>query len=981
MNIEAYNSDSLRKIVRRLEEENKNLKEKLRQANIPYEEENPFDDFDGSDQYDPDQGGRIDHSVYINEDIARRFFSMFWGREDVYARRGKNGGYFPQCANRWNSSICPKQHGEKCSCDQCDNNQWVRLDPRKIIGHLLGYKEDGSDVIGVYPLFPDNTCRFIVFDFDHHEIGDGDDRLDDEWKDEVNALRKICERNHISHLVERSRSGNGAHIWILFQKPIPASKAREFGFLLLEKGFDEINIKSFQYYDRMYPCQDTTSRLGNLVALPLQGQALKNGNSAFVDEDWNAYPNQWDVLYQTKKITSEEIDGYISSWKLELSVYDQKRLFYLDSNRPKPWKKEQHFHSEDVNGKMHLVLSNGCYVDTLNLQPRIQNQIRSMATIDNPEFYKNQRLGYSNYKTLRTVYLAKDENGYIKLPRGLREKILEECAHAGIQYEIKDERQVGHPIRVSFQGSLRMGQDLAAERLTSNTDGILDAATAFGKTAVCSYLIAEHKVNTLILLQSTSLINQWIDELNKFLKIDEVPPEYMTPKGKVKTRSSVIGLLQGGKNTLTGIIDIAMIESAYKKGKFINEINDYGMVIMDESHHSASATALQVLQKVDAKYVYGVSATQKRSDKLDPIIPMLFGPVRHRYTALERARDNGIKHYFVPRYTPVVSTFDSKENINKAYNLIVESKVRNEMIVDDVKKNIELGRTPIILTRHKSHAKDLYDCLKNCADHVFLLYGDHTTKENNEIRRQIDTVSPDESFILVATGQKVGEGFNVPRLDVLMLAAPVSFEGRLEQYIGRIDRLYEGKSEVYVYDYVDAHIPVFDNMYSKRLKTYKHTGFQLLQQTTYEKQRINAIFDSGNYMEKFEQDLIEANHSIIISSPEIRQNKVERLINIMKTRLEAGVSLTVITTVPDQVMYADPIMLMQLIYKMKENGITVIEKEEINERYAVIDDELVWHGGVNLLGKEDIHDNLMRIENHEVASELLELSLSNTNKS
>lgn len=276
MNIEAYNLDSLRKLVRSLQKENKRLKEQLKKADIAYETENVFEEkIEDVSEYDPDQGERI-IGRYITDNMVKRYFSMFWGRNDVYAKRGKNGGYFPQCKNRWIDRICPKQRGEKKNCEECEHTEWMELEPKKIMEHLLGYKEDGSDVLGVYPLLADGTCRFIVFDFDNHEKGaEKNDfaNVDDEWHEEVDALRLICESNGIKPLVERSRSGKGAHVWIFFKKPISASLARNFGFLLLDKGSASINLKSFQYYDRMYPSQDVASSIGNLIALPLQGQA------------------------------------------------------------------------------------------------------------------------------------------------------------------------------------------------------------------------------------------------------------------------------------------------------------------------------------------------------------------------------------------------------------------------------------------------------------------------------------------------------------------------------------------------------------------------------------------------------------------------------------------------------------------------------------------------------------------------------------
>lgn len=979
MNIEAYNLDSLRRLVRSLQDENRKLKAQLDKANIAYEPEHVFEEkIETAEEYDPDQGGRI-LSKYITGDMVNKYFAMFWGRTDVYAKRGTKGGYFPQCNHRWNNRICPKQRGEKINCEACEHTQWTKLEPKKIMEHLLGYKEDGADVLGIYPLLADGTCRFLVFDFDNHEKGaESTDfaNTDDEWHDEVDALRLICERNGITPLVERSRSGRGAHVWIFFRKPIAASLARNFGFLLLDKGSSSINLKSFHYYDRMYPSQDVASSIGNLIALPLQGQALKNGNSAFVDKNWNAYPDQWDILLNhTKKLSIEEVEKCMAKWQAELTEKAGTLVSLSDWNRPKPWKKKDSFVKSDVVGKLHIVLGDGIYVDTLNLMPRLQNQVRSMAAFDNPVFYKNKKLGYSNYYNFSAVYMGKDTEGYICIPRGLYDHLIASCKEADIEYEVTDRREKGRPIRVSFKGDLKIQQDLAAQRLLAFDNGILSAATAFGKTVVCSYLIAQRKVNTLILLHSKDLLEQWVEELNKFLTINEEPPVYKTKSGREKRRNSAIGILHGSRNTLTGLIDVAMVGSVYSKGKFNEFINSYGMVLMDECHHCGSNTSVEVMKKVNARYVYGVSATPKRGDELEKIIYMLIGPVRHSYTAKERAAEQGIGHYVYPRYTRVVDTEESKGDINGAYSLISSNAARNDMILDDTRKCVKEGRTPVILTKYKEQAKYLYDHLQKDADHVFLLYGDNSDKENLDVRRSLKEVPQDKSLILVATGQKIGEGFDYPRLDTLMLAAPVSFSGRLEQYIGRLNRDYVGKEDVIVYDYIDSHIRILDNMYAKRLRTYKRTGFQVITNKILKKQTVNSIYDSGNYMDIFERDVVEAGKKIIVSSPELTQDKVARFIYLVKPKQEAGVSVTVITTEPENISYGSPEFHQGLLKEMEESGIYVIVRDEVAEHFAVIDDELVWHGGMNLLGREDAWDNLMRVNSYQVATELLEIAL------
>jgi len=270
----------------------------------------------------------------------------------------------------------------------------------------------------------------------------------------------------------------------------------------------------------------------------------------------------------------------------------------------------------------------------------------------------------------------------------------------------------------------------------------------------------------------------------------------------------------------------------------------------------------------------------------------------------------------------------------------------------------------------------LYDSLSNDAQHVFIMYGDNTPKENELVKAKMLSVPSFESLILVATGQIIGEGFNFPRLDTLMLAAPVSFAGRLEQYVGRLNRDYEGKTDVFVYDYVDFHLPVFNNMFMKRLRTYKKIGFELMAGELSEKQTANAIFTSTNYYDVFEQDLVEAEKEIVISSPDISHEKVERFINIMKPHQEKGVKVTIITENPDNRVVGNPAYLMELIYQLRSMGISIGYTDNMNEHYAVIDRSLVWHGGMNLLGKADVWDNLIRVKDIQAASELLEISFS-----
>ena len=1009
MNLEEYNADTLRQLVRDLQEENNELRRQLREKKIPTAGSHIFQARRNEELYDPDQGARIEHP-WITEKMVQYFYSVFHGRRDVYARRGKKGGYYPQCANGW-SRECPWHNGNSrfCLANQCPVRRWKPLNGNILRAHLLGMSESGEDAIGLYPLFEDGTCSFLVFDFDNHEKGAEKtdfSNQDEKWKDEVDALRLMCRNNGIDALVERSRSGRGAHVWIIFSGKVKASVARAFGTGLLEHGARSINLISFQYYDRMYPSQDFSDGIGNLIALPLQGQPLRNGNTAFVDENWNAYPDQWERIVRIHRYSEQELLDKLVLWQQDGTVGENGSytVIAMGKDRIRPWESRKLFRKSDVTGELHVILADGVYIDALNLKPGIQNQIRCLAAFSNPKYQENKALGHSNYATPSVQYLGKDVDGYIRIPRGLLGRLEEKCSEAGIIVDIQNRRSIGRPVKVAFSKELYMQQDIAAQQLMQFDDGILSAATAFGKTAVCSYLIASRKISTLILLRSKTLLSQWISELNKFLVIDEPLPEYKTPTGRIKKRDSIIGTMKGGVNKLTGIIDVALVDSLCGRDDLKDLLQKYGMVIMDECHHGASAGAQIVLGAVPCKYLYGVSATPVRGDHLERINYMLLGPIRSTYSAKERAVDQGIDHLIRPRFTRVADTLEKNAGINEKYELLRDSTVRNDQIIRDIRICIGYGRTVAVITRYKEHAKFLADSLKDAADHVELLYGDNTDQENYEVVQKLPQIPDSESVILIATGQKIGEGFNFPRLDTLILGTPISDPGRVEQYVGRLNRDYPGKKNVVVYDYVDSHIYTFDNMYRKRLRTYRRIGYRVAADddlrwlnirafpsekldmkdyvNTIERENtdfVNSIYDAGNYMETFERDLLQSQKSIVIESPQLDQNKVDRFVRILSNKAEDGIRIKVIVLDPSIADYDNEEHILFMILEMKNAGISVVTTKEYGSHFAVIDYHLVWYGGMNLLGKEDVWDNLMRIKDAEAAQELLLLAQEEEN--
>lgn len=986
MRTSIENVSLLQKKMNDLQLENQMLKNILDREGIAYAQElNRLKEPEKAEEYVQNQGARIVHPKRITDKMANYFYARFWGRQDVYAKRSEKKGtgeasYFTKCHNFWQEN-CPKKHGQKINCKDCPKQDYKRLTKADIVAHLRGNAYNAADVIGVYPLLSNGTCRFLVFDFDNHEKGaEKHDfaNAGDAWTEEVDAMRTICSLNGIDPLVERSRSGKGAHIWIFFDKAVPASLARRFGFALLEKGAEQVNLKSFKYYDRMLPAQDMLPEggVGNLIALPLQGKALREGNSAFVDSNWNAYPNQWEVLWGKPRLSEEFLETKIREWSAQdiRTTADEEA-----ENRDKPWEKREEFRAADVDGKLNITLSNGIYVDSLNLKPAIQNKIRRMAAFRNPVYYRNQAIGTANFDTAQWIYLGRDHlSGYIEIPRGLYEELQKRAEDAGIACEVTDERQRGRTIDATFKGELREEQKTALGELIKYDNGILHAATAFGKTVVCSAVIAEKRTNTLVILESSALMEQWREALEQFLEIREEPPVYTTKTGRVRVRKSLIGKLQGAHDSMTGIIDIAMAGSLYRKGEWHPLLGEYGMIIVDECHHAASDTISDVLREVRAKYVYGVTATPKRADGLEKINDMLLGPIRYRYTAKEKAKTQGIDHLVYPRFTRAVLPRGKSDKVhpNEAYEIIRNNETRDEQIVADIKECVAAGRTPVVLSRYKDHTEKLYEQLKGCADHVFLMTGSSSKKEHRRIREEMQSVSKEETLILTAMGSLVGEGFDFPRLDTLIMAAPVSFRSVVEQYAGRLNRDYEGKKNVIVYDYVDSHIPMFDRMYAKRLKAYKQIGYEVCSGLRGEKQTANAIFDGGNYAPVYKRDLLEANQSIVISSPVISGTKVYELIGLLRQKQATGVEVTIVTWEPDSYGYGDAAFWMQLHEEMRQAGLRMKTVEESCEHFAVIDQELVWYGNMNLLGKERIEDSMMRVNGRHIAAELLELAFA-----
>ncbi len=664
----------------------------------------------------------------------------------------------------------------------------------------------------------DNNCAFLCADFDDKNCKYG-------YKEDVLAYVGVCREWLIPYAIERSRSGNGAHVWIFFEAPLPASKARRLGNAILTEAMTRNGQMSFNSYDRFFPNQDYLPEggFGNLVALPLQGQARRKQNSVFVDNDFLVYKDQWAFLYNLKKIQESTIDQL-------LRLHYQEELGKLSmSSENKPWVTPlpQNITQEDFHAKVEIIKADKLYIPLKAVSAKVLNHLKRIAAFKNPEFYSKQALRLSTYAIPRIISCFDITNEYLAMPRGCEDATRSFLNDNAVTYTIIDKTNHGNKISVSFQGEEREEQLEAINALLPYTNGILHATTAFGKTVTAAAIIARKKVNTLILVHSKALLKQWHDRLTEFLNIDYPQHEEKNKRGRRKVFSP-IGCFDSSGNTLHGIIDIALIQSCLDEDGVKPFVQDYGMVIVDECHHVSSITFEQVLMSIKAHTIYGLTATPIRKDGHQPIIFMQCGPIRFSTDAKSQIAKQSFDRFLIPRFISYNSILEDRLSIATLYKYLSEDEIRNNLIVEDICKAVNTGRTPIILTNRTAHVSVLAEKLKATIKNVVSLTGIGTTKEKREAMQRLQTIPDSEQLVIVATGKYVGEGFDYPRLDTLFLALPISWKGLLTQYSGRLHREYEGKKDVCIYDYIDIHEPICDSMYRKRLKGYAAIGYKTI---------------------------------------------------------------------------------------------------------------------------------------------------------
>jgi len=725
------------------------------------------------------------------------FRRLFRGRTDAYPVRWESqtsgkSGYAPACANEWRANVCDKP---RIKCSDCSNRLLIPLSDAVIYDHLAG-----EHTIGIYPMLEDDSCYFLAVDFDESD-----------WRDDALAFLQSCEDLGVPAALEISRSGNGAHAWIFFSSRVSARDARRLGTSIISHTCARTRQLKLESYDRLFPNQDTMPKggFGNLIALPLQKWPRENGCSVFVDTQLRPYPDQWVFLASIKPIAPHDLEPTIMRATGDAHPLDV--TFIDDEDLATPWK-QQSTSTNKVGGQMPksltVTLANLIYFEKGQLPQALANRLIRIAAFQNPEFYKAQAMRMSVWDKPRVIGNAENYPEHIALPRGCLDAVLDLLRDNGITCDLRDERFDGSPIDVPLIGTLRLDQEAAVAAMLHHDTGVLCAPTAFGKTVTAAAMIARRGVTTLVLVHRTELLKQWQERLQAFLGVG---------KGEV-------GTIGGGKAKPTGKIDIAVMQSISRQGKVNPLVYNYGQVIVDECHHVGAVSFDAILKSAKAKFVLGLTATPVRRDGLQPIIFMQCGPIRYK-----AAKPAGMPHDLevLPRSRLTRINLPTDAGIQDIFGHLANDQARTEAIAAEVRDAVGQGRKVLVLTERTEHLDAIDAALHGLLSALFVLHGRMSSKQRRALVADLNALPPDAPRVLLSTGKLVGEGFDHPPLDTLVLTMPVSWKGTLQQYAGRLHREHATKTDVRIIDFVDAGHPALVRMWEKRQRGYRAMGYRI----------------------------------------------------------------------------------------------------------------------------------------------------------
>ena len=701
--------------------------------------------------------------------------SLFVGREDVHALRWENpsgkSGWSPAVEGGWSHARTPAR-------------EYLPLTDKVLEAHLTG-----RSTVGLYPLLHGDHCRLLACDFDGSS-----------WALDALAYVEVCRERSIPAVLERSRSGDGAHVWVFFAGNVAASVARTIGAGVLRAAMElraEIDLAS---YDRLFPAQDFMPKgsFGNLIALPLQGMSRRSGTTVFLDPSTlEPFDDQWAFLATVPKLSVAAATSIAAATDpIALGPGTRPRTT-IAPNRPIP---------PVVRARLGAMLS----IERIGLPPSLISALKHLASLHNPEFYERERLRLSTHATPRFVRCYREELDLLHVPRGLQVDIERLLSAAGSRLDVADARIAAEPIDLTFNGVLTDVQQAGFDATVGHDIGVIEAPPGIGKTVMACALIAHHGVPTLVLVDRKTLADQWRSQLGLFLSLTK----------------RQIGQIGGGRNRQSRIVDIATLQALAHHEDPASVFVGYGMVVVDECHHVPAVSFEKIVRDAPVRRWIGLTATPYRRDKLEGIITMHLGPVRHRIAFAQTETAS------MPRRLVVHDTlYDQGSDdltIQQVFRGIVDDVERTRDLCADVADALNRGRRCIVLTQWTEHVHAIAEQLAAIGSDATVITGDMGRKTRTAALATLHAnIEHSRPTVLIATGSLLGEGFDSPALDTLFLAFPMSFKGRIVQYVGRVLRAHDDKHDLEVHDYVDTLSPVLKAMHAKRLPSYATLGFDI----------------------------------------------------------------------------------------------------------------------------------------------------------
>ena len=559
-------------------------------------------------------------------------------------------------------------------------------------------------------------------------------------------------------------SNNSVVVWIFLEEEISSKVVFNFATFILRKA----NITA-----KIYPNKEfaTKESLGNSLELPLHLKNRDKNRTVFIDVNTNKiYEDQWQILNNVQKVSKQIIYNFGETTSVNNEEKELKKIEFPLNN-------------------IEMILEDAIYIPTMNLSKSLISKLKSFASFENPQIKILLSLRKPLFNTPKYIKSFDENENHLILPRGLKERIVDFFNENAVPFSFIDKRnfQKIETKKVTF--NLRPEQNDAIKEIKKSDFSICVAPPGFGKTLLGAKIFELRACSTLIVVNKNMLLNQWIERFVDYFGYEKKD----------------IGYLGKGHNKLNGQIDVATMQSLKNDP---DVINNYSFVIVDECHHIPAITFEQIVKNFKGKYLLGLSATPNRKDELQPILYQQLGDISYEYKK-KKTHTNKLK---------IIRTdFESKaDNYATIINELCIDESRNNLIIDAIKANIE--RKILVLTDRIEHINVLESLLEKEKIDFICVHGSLNKKEQVENMNLVRSKS-----LIIATTSYFGEGIDFPHLNTIMFVTPISYYGRLVQYLGRIGR---GSQECLAIDFLDSRNAMLNSAYKKRLEGYKQMHYR-----------------------------------------------------------------------------------------------------------------------------------------------------------